>query len=95
MKIIESKIEKLEDPFGILTGERYEIILTLDIDEEDVLYSKNGIVLNLIFAVEGEQAKIAQYHFIEKTTELVLDYALLDDEIKEVTNYCRQLVESM
>ncbi|WP_299086764.1 DUF6509 family protein [uncultured Metabacillus sp.] len=95
MKIIESKIEKLEDPFGILTGERYEIILTLDIDEEDVLYSENGIVLNLIFAVEGEQAKIAQYHFIEKTTELVLDYALLDDEIKEVTSYCRQLVESI
>ncbi|KKI93848.1 pullulanase [Bacillus sp. SA1-12] len=95
MKIIESTIERLEDPFGILTGERFEIFLTLDIDEEDELYSENGIVLKLIYAVEGEQAKIAQYHFIEKTTELVLDFALEEDEEEEVMNYCKQLVEGI
>jgi hypothetical protein len=35
MNIIDSTIEKLEDPFSILTGDRYEIFLTLEIDEED------------------------------------------------------------
>ncbi|OAS86609.1 MULTISPECIES: DUF6509 family protein [Metabacillus] len=95
MNIIDSTIEKLEDPFSILTGDRYEIFLTLDIDEEDELYSENGIRLKLIFAVEAEKTKIAQYDFIEKTTDRFLDFALEEEEEKEVEQYCQQLVEQL
>ncbi|WP_338786737.1 DUF6509 family protein [Metabacillus sp. FJAT-53654] len=95
MNIIDSTIEKLEDPFSILTGDRYEIFLTLDVDEEDELYSENGIRLKLIFAVEAEKTKIAQYDFIEKTTDRFLDFALEEEEEKEVEQYCQQLVEQL
>jgi hypothetical protein len=93
MIIIESTIEKIEDPFGILTGDRYEIFLTLEIDEEDELYSKNGVLLKLIYAVENDKAKIAQYDFIEKTTDRVLDFAMEEDEEKEVGEFCQELVK--
>ena len=94
MNIIESTIEKLKDPFGILSGDRYEIFLTLEIDEEDELYSEHGISLKLIYAIENEQEKIAQYDFIEITTGRFLDFALEEEEVKEIEQYCHQLVEN-
>jgi hypothetical protein len=57
--------------------------------------SENGIRLKLIFAVEGEKTKIAQYDFIEKTTERFLDFALEEEEEKEIEQYCQQLVEQL
>ena len=94
MKIIESTIEALEDPFGILSGERYEIFLTLEVDEEDELFSEHGIKLKLIFAIEDNESKIAQYTFIENTTEQVLDFALEEDEEQQIKTYCEQLTAS-
>ncbi len=95
MKIIESTIEKLEDPFGILSGERFEVFLSLDIEEEDELYSEYGITLKLIFATENNHSKIAQYDFIENTTNQVLDFALEEDEENEIIAYCEQLVAAL
>lgn len=95
MKIIESTIELLEDPFGILSGERYEIFLTLEVDEEDELFSEHGIKLKLIFAIENNESKIAQYDFIENTTEKVLDFALDEDEEQQVKSYCEQVVATL
>ncbi|MDQ0229555.1 DUF6509 family protein [Metabacillus malikii] len=93
MKIIEATIEKLEDPFGILSGERFEIVLTLEINEDDELYSENGTLLKLIYAVEETDAKIVQYDFIEKETNKVLDFALEDEEIIETEAYCKKLYD--
>ncbi|MDQ0226951.1 pullulanase [Bacillus sp. 7586-K] len=93
MEIIDATIEKLEDPFGILSGERFEIFLTLNIEEDDELYSENGVMLKLIYAVEEAQSKIVQYDFIEKKTEQVLDFALEDDEEKVIDAYCQQLIK--
>lgn len=95
MNIIESTIEKLEDPFGILTGERYEIFLTLEVDEEDELYREKGIKLKLIFAIDQNKSKIAQYDFIENITEQVLDFALDEDEEQQVKSYCEQVVATL
>jgi len=95
MNIIESTIETLEDPFGILSGERYEIFLTLEVDEEDELYSEHGIKLKLIFAIDQNQSKIAQYDFIESTTEKVLDFALEEEEEQQVKAYCEKLVAEL
>ncbi len=95
MEIIESTIETLEDPFNILSGERYEIFLTLKVDEEDELFSEHGIKLKLIFAIENNESKIAQYDFIENTTEQVLDFALEEEEEQQVKAYCEQLVATL
>ncbi|MGO4370907.1 DUF6509 family protein, partial [Paenibacillus sp. MCAF20] len=38
-EVTEYSMELLKDPFGILTGQRYEFVLDLNIDEEDELYS--------------------------------------------------------
>ncbi|MFD2213076.1 DUF6509 family protein [Metabacillus endolithicus] len=95
MKIIESTIEKLDDPFGILSGDRYEIFLTLDVDEEDELFSEHGIKLKLIFAVYQDQYNIAQYDFIEMTTEKFLDFGLEEDEEKEIVAHCLELVSTL
>jgi len=92
MKIIEATIEKLEDPFGILPGERFEIFLKLDVEEDDELYSELGVTLKLIFAIENNQSKIAQYDFIENTTDKVLDFALEEAEEKEIIAHCEELV---
>ena len=55
MNIIESTIEKLKDPFVYFPGQSYEIFLTLEIDEEDELFSEHGISLKLIYAIENTQ----------------------------------------
>ncbi|WP_226666000.1 DUF6509 family protein [Metabacillus litoralis] len=93
MNVIESKIEKLQDPFGILTGDRYEIFLTLDLDEDDELFSENGVVLKLIYVIDENQSKIVQYDFTEKITDQYLDFALEEDEEIEIKQFCQQLVD--
>ena len=95
MNIVESTIEKLDDPFGILSGDRYEIFLSLVIDEEDELYSEHGIKLKLIYVVEDDKTKIAQYDFIENTTGRIFDFALEEEEEEEVKEYCQQLIEQL
>lgn len=95
MNIVESTIEKLDDPFGILSGDRYEIFLSLVIDEEDELYSEHGIKLKLIYVVEEDKTKIAQYDFIENTTGRIFDFALEEEEEEEVKEYCQQLIEQL
>lgn len=95
MNIVESTIEKLDDPFGILSGDRYEIFLSLVIDEEDELYSEHGIKLKLIYVVEDDKTKIAQYDFIENTTGRIFDFALEEEEEEEIKKYCQQLIEQL
>ncbi|WP_227551385.1 DUF6509 family protein [Metabacillus sediminilitoris] len=95
MNIVESTIEKLDDPFGILSGDRYEIFLSLVIDEEDELYSEHGIKLKLIYVVEDDKTKIAQYDFIENTTGRIFDFALEEEEEEEIKDYCQQLIEQL
>lgn len=90
MNITGHSVEKLEDPFGLLTGDRYEFFLDLDIDEEDELFSEKGVGLKVIFVLEENEAKISTYHFFEKGSEKVLDFALEDDEEELVKNYCKE-----
>lgn len=90
MEIIGHTVEKLEDPFGLLSGDRYEFFLDLDIDEGDELYSEKGVGLRVLLAVENHEAKISNYHFYEKESEKVFDFALEDDEEEEVLQYCKE-----
>jgi hypothetical protein len=90
MNITGHTVEKLVDPFGLLTGDRYEFFLEIDVDEEDELYSEKGIGLKVIYAIDDNGPKISHYHFFETTTEKVLDFALEEDEEELVKNYCAQ-----
>jgi hypothetical protein len=90
LNITGHTVEKLEDPFGLLTGDRYEFFLDLDVDEEDELYSDNGIGLKVIFVIAGSQEKISSYHFFESGSQKVLDFALEEDEEELVLSYCKK-----
>lgn len=88
MNITGHSVEKLQDPFGLLPGERYEFFLDLEVDEEDELYSEKGVGLKVIFVIDEGTNKLSHYHFYEKGTEKVLDFALEEDEEELVRNYC-------
>jgi hypothetical protein len=90
LNIIGHTVEKLADPFGLLTGERYEFFLKLDVDEEDELYSDKGVGLKVIFVIDGNEEKISSYHFFENESEKIFDLALEDDEEELVLNYCKK-----
>jgi len=88
MKIISYTIEKLEDPTSILSGERYEFFLDLEVDEEDELYSENGVRLRVLFYKNEEDIKVLNYYFL--VSENILDFALDEDEEKMVTQFCHE-----
>lgn len=90
MKITEYSVEKLWDPTGILPGDRYEFMIDVEVDEDDELYSDNGIYIKLILAVEGENVRIAQYQLYERVTEKYLDFALEEDELEEILLFCKE-----
>ena len=95
MNITGHTIEKLEDPFGLLSGDRYEFFLDIDVDEDDELYSENGIGLKVIYGIDGDNHKILQYNFYEKGSEKVLDFELEEDEEADVNLYCKQAVTDL
>jgi hypothetical protein len=90
MNITGHEAEKLKDPTGIIEGDRYEFFLDLEIDEEDELYSENGVYLKVIFAVNNEKTRIAQYQFYEENTNKLLDFGLEEEEEKAVQEYCAE-----
>jgi len=90
LKIESYTVEKLEDPFGILSGDRYEFFLELDVPEDDELYSENGVMLRVIFMKDEEKEQISKYEFIENETKNVLDFELEEDEETAVLTFCRE-----
>ncbi|QTD41466.1 DUF6509 family protein [Sporosarcina sp. Te-1] len=89
MEIMEYTREELVDPTGILNGIRYEFHLYLQMDPEDELYDEKGTGLRVIFMVDGEQERIASYHFFERSTGDVLDFELDDEEHAEIEQFCK------
>jgi hypothetical protein len=90
MDIIGHTVEKLKDPFGLLSGDRYEFFLDLDVEEEDELFSEKGTGLKIIYVIDENGPKISQYYFYEQGTEKVLDFALEEDEEEMVDAYCKE-----
>ncbi|MED3561156.1 DUF6509 family protein [Bacillus xiapuensis] len=95
MNITSHTVEKLEDPFGLLSGDRYEFFLQLEIDEDDELFSEKGIGLKVIFVMDENGERITNYYFFERGTEKVLDFALEDDEEKLVISYCKENISEI
>ncbi|MDQ0155051.1 DUF6509 family protein [Robertmurraya andreesenii] len=93
MEIINHSVEKIEDPFGILSGSRYEFFLQIEVPEEDELFSENGLKIRVLFAVDESGPHISHYHIMENKTEKVLDFELEDDEVQLIENYCKEHIE--
>jgi hypothetical protein len=93
LNITGHEVEKLEDPFGLLSGERYEFFLELEVDEEDELYSEKGVGLKCILVRDGSEDKLTSYHFFEQGTEKVLDFELEEEEEELVLSYCQKYAE--
>ncbi|SDD78347.1 hypothetical protein SAMN04488126_10182 [Bhargavaea beijingensis] len=89
MEITGHTVELLNDPTGIIEGDRYEFFLDLNLDEEDELYTEGGVKLRVLFAVQDGREWIANYDFIEAATGKAMGFALEEDEEKEVLEYCR------
>ncbi|WAA08618.1 DUF6509 family protein [Fervidibacillus albus] len=92
MDIIDYEMERLDDPTGILQGDRFEFYLDIQVPEDDEMYSENGLYIKLIYAVEGESRHIAQYQIFEKTTDTYLPYSLEDEEVAFINQYCQNVI---
>ncbi len=88
--INEFSVEKLKDPFDLLTGDRYEFRLYLSVDEEDELYTENGVYLRAIFKIEDEVKKITQYSFLDQSSDSILEFELEEDEEKFIIEFCEK-----
>lgn len=93
MNITGYEFEKLIDPTGILEGDRYEFFIDIEVDEEDEMYSENGLYIRLILAILGEKTWITQYHIYEKTTDKYLDFALEGVEEEELLQFVKEIVK--
>lgn len=82
-------VEVIRDPFGILTGRRYEFLIDIEVEEDDELYSESGLYIRAIYNVEEGKSGLLKYELYEKTTQLYLDFELEDDEVAEVDAFCK------
>ncbi|OCT12116.1 pullulanase [Paenibacillus pectinilyticus] len=83
-------VELVRDPFGILTGQRYEFLIDIEVEEDDELYSGSGLYIRAIYNVTEESSSLMKYELYEKTTELYLDFDLEDDEVAVVEAFCKE-----
>ena len=88
MEFTAYTVEKIRDAFGIVQGERYEFVLEFEVDEEDELYTPQGLLLRVIYGVNGEEKKIVKHEIIERGTQQVLEFDLEDDELEETAAFC-------
>jgi hypothetical protein len=90
LTITAYSVEMIKDPFGILTGKRYEFLLDIEVPEDDELFSENGLYIRAIYRVDGEQAGIVKYQFLEKQTDRYLEFDMEEDEAAFVEQFCKE-----
>ncbi|GGG08784.1 DUF6509 family protein [Paenibacillus abyssi] len=83
-------VEFIKDPFGILTGERYEFILDLEVDEDDELYSEKGLYVKVIYRVDESTSEIVKYDIYERTTERYLEFDFEEEELEAIAAFCKE-----
>ncbi|MDF2959696.1 MAG: hypothetical protein K0S39_1431 [Paenibacillus sp.] len=83
-------VEQVKDPFAILTGERYEFLLDIEVDEDDELYSENGLYIRVIYRVEENRTGIVKYEILEHKTNQYLDFDLEEEEEALISAFCKE-----
>jgi hypothetical protein len=92
--IEEYSVEQLDDPFGLLPGDRYEFKLFLTVEVDDDLHTEKGVYIRVLFKVEDHVKKITQSSFHEQSTDRYLDFELEEDEEKMVFDFCEKNIPS-
>ncbi|BFT70632.1 MULTISPECIES: DUF6509 family protein [Paenibacillus] len=82
-------VEVIKDPFGILSGQRYEFLIDIEVEEDDELYSESGLYIRAIYNVDEDKSGLLKYELYEKTTQIYLDFDLEDDEVAAVEAFCK------
>lgn len=90
LTITEYSVELVKDPFGILTGKRYEFILDIEVPEDDELFSENGLYVRVIYGVEENRSRIVKYEIFEKSTDKYVDVELEDEEMAAIEAFCKE-----
>ena len=88
--IASHKAELVKDPFGILSGKRYEFRLDLDVEEDDELYSPMGIYARAVLKIDEGKATLLSSDLLERSTDRLLDFDMEEDEEQAVLDYCQQ-----
>lgn len=83
-------VEDVKDPFGILTGKRYEFLIQLDVPEDDELYVENGVTARAIIKVVDDQVSMVSYDLQETTTGELLDFDMEEDEEEALLLFCKE-----
>lgn len=91
--IKEFSVQNMKDPFNILTGERFEFILELDIDEDDELHTEEGVSLRVIYLVDEGSSRIVKYEFLNRSSNQYIDVEMEEDEQQLVDAFCREKLE--
>jgi hypothetical protein len=89
LTITTYSVELIKDPFGILTGQRYEFLLDIEVPEDDELHSEKGLYIRAIYSVEESKSGIVKYDVHEQQTEQYLDFDLEDEELRLLNDFCQ------
>lgn len=82
-------VEYVKDPFGILSGKRYEFILELVVEEDDELYSEHGVYAKVIYKDDEDKSGIVTCDLYERVTQKFIDMDLEDEELAVLTAFCK------
>jgi hypothetical protein len=83
-------VELIKDPFGILTGARYEFLLDIEVPDDDELYSEKGVYIRVIYNVDDNTAGMVKYEIVEQSTDQYLNFELEEDEAAYVESFCKE-----
>lgn len=92
LTITDYSVEFVKDPFGILAGKRYEFLLDIEVEEDDELYSENGLYIRVIYLVDESRTGIVKYELYERGKERYLDFDLEEEELQQVDAFCKEHV---
>ena len=88
LKITEFTVEQINDPTGIITGDRYEFYLNIEVPEDDDLAEEQGLQLKVLYGVDESSSRILTYHFYNSIDNKYLDFELEEDEETLVNDFC-------
>ncbi|WP_138494524.1 DUF6509 family protein [Paenibacillus pinistramenti] len=90
LNIADYSAEYVKDPFGILSGRRYEFRINLDIPEDDDLYTVNGVYARVIVKEEQGTVSMVTYDLLERGTDKILEFDLEEEEEAELEAFCKE-----
>lgn len=90
LTITNHTVKQIKDPFKILTGDRYEFMLEIEVEEDDELYQENGLNVRVIFTVDETRTGIVKYELLERTTEKYIEFDLEEDELEVIEAFCKE-----